>query len=150
VDLEVGTVVLELPEGNTAVEIDVFNSFIKSTMKFSDGTLVGSTGLTSNQVKVASSIQSFVKDLAAGGVPLIDGYDFTSADGYTKIDETVAILYTESTGLLRIRAANVRSVSTRPELRTKVILTVYLKKAGFQNTAQVISSTDLSDFTTAL
>jgi hypothetical protein len=142
IDLEVGTVVLELPEGSTALEIDVFNGFIKNQMSFSDGTLVGSTALTNDQVRVTAGVQSFVKDL--------DGYDYESPDGYTKIDETVGVLYTESTGLLRIRAANIRSVSTRPELRTKIILTVYLKKAGFQNSAQTISGVDLSDYGTAL
>lgn len=149
-DLEVSSVILELPEGNTAGEVDVFNSFIKNQMSFSDGTLVGASGLSNNQVRVTASIQSFVKDFAPSGVSIEDGYDYISGDSLTKIDETIAILYTESTGLLRIRAANVKNVSTRPELRTKIVLTVYLKKAGFQNSSQTISSTDLADYITSI
>jgi hypothetical protein len=142
IDLEVGTVTLELPEGSTAGEVDVFNSFIKNQMRFSDGTLVGSSALDDDQVRVTASVQSIAKDL--------DGYDYESEDGSIKIDETVSVLYTESTGLLRIRAGNIRNISTRPELRTKIILTIYLKKAGFQNAAQTISESDLSDYLTSL
>jgi hypothetical protein len=150
IDLEVATVVLELPEGSTTLEVDVFNNFIKNQMSFSDGSLVSSSALTDEQVRVTASIQSFVKDFAPEGVPIQDGYDYVSGDGTTKIDETIAVLYTESTGLLRIRAANIRSVSTRPELRTKIVLTVYLKKAGFQNAAQTIDGDDLGDYGAAL
>lgn len=137
IDLEVSTITIDLPEGSTQGELDVFNSFIKNRMKFFDGTLVSSTALTDNQIKVVSSIQSFVKDA--------DGYDFESVDGYAAIEETVAILYTQSSGILRIRAANIRNLITRPELRTKLVLTVYLKKAGFNNTDQTVSDTDLND-----
>ena len=135
-DFEVNTVVIDLPEGSTQGEVDVFNEFIKNEMKFSDGTLVPLSALANNQVKVSASIQSFVKD--------IDGYDFESVDGYAAIDETIAVLYTPTSGLLRIRADNIRNISTRLELRTKIILTVYLKKAGFLNTEQTVTGTDLT------
>ena len=81
-------------------------------MKFADGTYVGGTALDDNQVKVTAAIQSFCKDT--------DGYDFASNDGYSEIDETVAILYTQTSGLLRIRADHIRNLTTRPEMRTKV------------------------------
>ena len=134
--------VLDLSEGSTQGEVDVFNEFIRNTMKFSDSTLVASTALTNNQVKVSASIQSFVKDT--------DGYDFQSIDGYAAIDETIAVLYTQSTGLLRIRADNIRNISTRLELRTKIVLTVYLKKAGFQNTEQILTGAELDALLVAL
>lgn len=137
VDFEVNTIVIDLPEGSTQGEIDIFNNFIKNQMRFSDGTLVPLSALAGNQVKVSTAIKSFTKDT--------DGYDFESIDGYAAIDETVSVLYTQSSGLLRIRAANIRNVSTRPELRTKIILTVYLKKAGFQNTERYVDPTELND-----
>jgi len=71
IDLEVGTIVLDLPEGATAAEVDVFNSFIKNQMRFSDGTLVGSSALDDEQVRVTASVQSIAKDL--------DGYDYESS-----------------------------------------------------------------------
>jgi len=137
-DLEIGHVVLELPDGYTQGEIDVFNGFIKNIMKFSDGSLVPLAALSNNQVRVTAAIQSYVKDL--------DGYDFQSIDGYAAIDEALAILYTQSSGILRVRAANIRNIQTRPELRTKIVLIVYLKKAGFINSDQVVAAEDISDF----
>lgn len=130
IDLEVATVVLELPEGSTQGEIDIFSNFIRNQMKFADGTYVGGTALDDNQVFVTASIQSFVKDT--------DGYDFASNDGYAEVEETIAVLYSQGSGIIRIRAANVRNIITRPELRTKIVLTVYLKKAGFQNSEELV------------
>lgn len=138
-DLEVCTIILSLSDGATAGEIDIFNNFIRNTMKFADGTYVGSSALEDGQVFVSSAIQSYVKNLGVG-----DGYDFyTGADD--GIDEMIAILYTQSTGILRIRAANVRNISTRPELSTKIALTVYLKKAGFQNSSVTKSASETDD-----
>lgn len=137
IDLEVNNVVIDLPEGTTDGEIDVFNNFIRNQMRFFDNTVVGSNALADNQIKVVSSIQSFVKDL--------DGYDFQSIDGYAAIDEAIAVLYTQNTGILRVRAGNIRNIATRPELRTKVVLTVYLKKAGFVNTERTVLDTELND-----
>jgi hypothetical protein len=134
IDLEVSSIVIDLPEGNTEGEIDVFSNFIRNTMTFSDGTTVDLSALADNQVRVVASIQSFTKDL--------DGYDFQ--DGYSTIDESVSVLYTQTSGILRLRAYNIKRVDTRPELSTKIVLTVYLKKAGFNNLDQTIS--DLSDF----
>jgi len=136
-DFEVNNIVLELPDGYIVGEIDIFSNFIKGAMSFSDGTLVGTTALTNNQVRVATSIQSFCKDL--------DGFDYESVDGYAEIDEVIGILYTQSSGLLRIRASNLRFIDTRPELRTKIILTVSLKKAGFINSDRTVTKTEVED-----
>lgn len=139
VDLEVNNIIIELPQGDTAGEVDIFNNFIKNTMKFSDGTYVGSSAITNNQIKVTASIQSFCKDL--------DGYDFgnsESGDGYS-VDETIAVLYTASSGLLRIRASNIKLIETYPELRTRIILSVYLKRAGFRNIDTSVTSSEFSD-----
>lgn len=142
IDLEVNTIVIDLPEGSTQGEIDVFSNFIRNQMTYADGTLVTGTALANNQVKVTASIKSFVKDT--------DGYDFQSVDGYAAIDETVSVLYTQDSGILRIRANNVRNIVTRPELRTKIVLTVYLKKAGFNNEEVQITSSRLQELLTAV
>lgn len=137
IDLEVNSIVISLPEGSTQGEVDIFTNFIKDKMYFYDGTLVKSGALESGQVKVLASIQSFVKDT--------DGYDLASIDGNDPIDTTIAILYTQESGILRIRANNIRYISTRPELRTKLVLTVYLKKAGFKNTETAVTPTELQE-----
>ncbi len=142
IDFEVNTIVVDLSDGSTQGEINIFSNFIKNKMYFYDGTLVASGALENNQIRVTASIQSFVKDS--------DGYDFESLDGYTKIETTVALLYVQSSGLLRIRADNIRNSITRPELRTKIILTVYLKKAGFRNTETSVTSSELEELLTLL
>jgi hypothetical protein len=132
IDLEVNTIIVELPDGDTEGELDLFSEYISGTMKFGDGTYVGASAITNNQVKMEVAVSSIVKNL--------DGYDY---DGY--IDEVVSCLLIQSTGLLRIRARNVRLVSTRPELRTRIIISVFLKKAGFQNTNVAVSATEVDD-----
>lgn len=140
IDLEVNTIVMDLPEGSTQGEVDVFSNFIKDQMYFYDGSLVQSGALEAGQVKVSAALQSFVKDS--------DGYDFQSVDGYSAIETTVAVLYTQESGILRIRANNVRNITTRPELRTRIILTVYLKKAGFKNAEVEVTSSALQELLT--
>lgn len=138
IDLEVNTIIVELPEGDTAGEIDIFTNYIKNTMKFGDGTYV--TTLANNQVKVSANVQSLVKD--------IDGYLID--DGYSQAEEAIGVLYTQSSGILRIRAKNIVHVSTRSELRTKIILTVYLKKAGFQNTETIVNESTVTNLLTPI
>jgi hypothetical protein len=142
VDLEVTPIVIDLPEGDTNGEIDIFTNFVKGIMYFSDGTLVTSSALTNNQVRVSTAIKSYVKDL--------DGYDYQSIDNYDPIDEVVSALYMQLSGVLRIRASNIRYIPTRTEFRTKIILTVYLKKAGFANSEQQVSSSRLNELLTAI
>jgi len=137
VDLEVANVILDLPEGSTQGEIDIFNNFIRGQMKFADGTYVGGSALDDNQVRVSASIASFTKDT--------DGYDFASVDGYSEIQETVSLLYMQSSGILRIRAANIRNLITRPEMRTKIVLVVHLKKAGFQNVDELVEEARVTE-----
>ena len=136
-DYEVNTILIELPDGYTSGEIDVFNNFIKNTMKFSDGSLVTASSLTDNQIHVTAAIQSHVKDQ--------NGLDYVSADGYDTVDETIAVLYTQTSGILRVRAGNIKNITIRPELRTRIVLTVHLKKAGFKNTTVTVSAQEFSD-----
>ena len=141
-DFEVNTITIDLPEGPIAGEFNLFSNYIKSTMKFYDGTTVGASALTDNQVKVTVAIQSITKDL--------DGYDCPALDSSLAIDESIGVLYVPTSGLLRIRSDNLRHVSTRAELRTKLIITVYLKKAGFQNTDISIDESTFTGLLSAL
>lgn len=140
VDMETNTIIIDLPEGSTQGEVDVFTNFIKGQMTYYDGTYVETGALEAKQVKVSAALQSFVKDS--------DGYDFQSIDGYSEIETTVALLYNQDSGILRIRANNVRNIITRPELRTKIVLTVFLKKAGFINDEVSVESSRLQELLT--
>jgi len=141
IDLEVGTIVLEMPASEPSGEIDIFNNFIRNRMKFFDGTLVSQEALENNQVMVSASIQSITKNLTWPDV---------SADGdIPNIGFSVSVLYVQDSGLLKFRIGSEPvSVSTRPELRTKIVLTVYLKKAGFKNTEQTISGDEIESLMT--
>lgn len=140
IDLEINTIIIDLPEGSTQGEIDIFSNFIKEQMYFYDGTAVATGALENDQIRVTTAIQSYVKNS--------DGYDYS--DGYSEIETTVAILYNQSSGILRIRANNIRNITTRPELRTKIILTVFLKKAKFINTEVSVTSAKLQELLTLL
>ena len=143
-DLEVATISIDLAAGTTSGQMNVFDTYIRGKLKFYDGTLVSSTALTDNQVRVSVAIQSLTKDGFASNGGIVDQ---ATIDGNPAIEQSISILYVQSSGLLRIRTANQRNIATRPELSTKLILTVYLKKAGFQNTEVDVSG---SEFTAAL
>lgn len=128
IDLEVTTITITLPEGDTIGEIDIFNNYIKNTMYFSDGTLVGSSALSNSQVKVSTAISSTYK-----------------TDGYVAGLENVSILYTQSSGLLRINATGIQNLVTSAEKKTRIVLTVFLKKAGFRNSDVELSTDDVND-----
>jgi len=145
VDLEVNTITIDLPDGDTQGEVDIFTNFIKNKMYFSDGSLVTADAITDNQIKVSAAIGSLAKNNED-----LDGYDFQSIDGVTTVDTSVSVLYMQEFGLLRIRAYNIKNISTVPELKTKIILTVFLKKAGFANSEVEVTPQELSDILTVI
>lgn len=134
-DFEKNIIEIELPAGDTDGEINIFSSLVVGQMMFSDGTLVSSSGLADNQVKFEVSVSSIAKDR--------DGYDYN--DGYMTADEVVGTYMDHSTGLLRINCSNVKESATYPEIRTRIMVTVALKKAGFRSSVVKISSSQLAD-----
>jgi len=116
IDMETSTIAIDLPEGSTQGEVDIFSNFIKGQMSFYDGTIVATGALEADQVRVSAAIQSFVKDSS--------GLDFDSGDGYVEVETTVALLYNQTSGLF---------------------LTVFLKKAGFNNTEVSVSAARLQE-----
>jgi len=128
IDLETTNITITLPEGDTIGEIDIFNNYIKNIMYFSDGTLVSSSALTDEQIRIDAAIQSLYK-----------------SDGYSDQVENIAVLYTSSSGILRINATSVQNVVTSAEQKTRIVLSVSLKKAGFRNAEVDISATDVDE-----
>jgi hypothetical protein len=142
-DHETNTIELELPSGNTEGEINVFEEYVVGLMHFGDGTLVSAQALNSDQVKFEVSIGSHVKNVSDGS----DGYiDFDGySDGYgANADEVIGTFIDHDTGLLRIRAFNIVRNEFFPELRTRVLVAVSLKKAGFANSPVEVGSVELA------
>lgn len=141
-DFEQNTIEIELPAGDTVGEINVFSNFISEQMKFSDGTLVSAEGINNNQVKMAVSLGSHVKNVSdEDGYVDADGYN----DGYgANADEAIGAYIDHSTGLLRIRAYNIAYNEFFPELRTRILIAVSLKKAGFANDPVYVDASTLT------
>lgn len=145
-DLEIYTVTIELPseeEFEHAI-LNIFNSFVLNdgdgftsagypAAKFADCSFVTSAALIKNQIRFGVSIQSVY--------PSFDGYD--SVDGYgIVIDDIIAIHMDQSTGILTLSAKDIDHSSVYSELRTKILITIYLKKAGWINNPLVISASE--------
>jgi hypothetical protein len=139
-DLEIGTIILQLPETPLdEVTLNVFNKLVAdngtgntaggyAAMRYADGTTVQPADLLLNRVKFNVAIQAMV--------PNIDGYDDTSDDGYADgygviIDDIIGVYMDHSTGILKLTAKDMYVDQVYQSLITKIEITVYLKKAGW-------------------
>lgn len=156
VDFEVGTIVLEIPDGLFGSErtINIMEDFIASTvdgdtslltgvtklgfpaMKFADCSLVTSDALSKDQLRFSVSVQSFSPNTSGLSV---DGYSGPIVDG--KIG--VSIDY--STGLLTLNFTNLYQDAVLNTLSTKIQINVFLKKGGFNNQPVFIDSTKVQN-----
>ena len=150
VDFEVGTVVLEIPDGLFGSErtIDVMNDFIVDftgngatklgfpSMRFADCSFVGRDALAKDQIRFAVSVQSFS--------PNTNGL---SPDGYTGaiVDGKMGISMDFETGLLTVNFTNLYQDPTLQTLSTKIQVNVFLKKGGFNNQTLFVDSTKVSN-----
>jgi len=138
-DYEKVNIEIELPGGNSEGEFNIFENYVVGKMKFSDGTFVSSSALNNNQIAFESSISSHVKNVS----DYSDGY--IDYDGYgPSVDEVIGTYIDHNTGMLRIRAYNVVYNNLFPEVRTRIIVSVSLKKSGFNNRVTYIGSTELA------
>lgn len=150
VDFEVGTIVLEIPDGlyGTEKALNIFDDFVADyngsgvtrlgfqAMRFADCSTVGTDALSKDQVRFSVAVQSFSPN--TNGTD-IDGYSGVIVDG--KIG--VAIDY--STGILTLNFTNLYEDATLTTLNTKVQISVYLKKGGFNNTPIFVDSTKVQN-----
>lgn len=134
-DYERNIIEIELPEGDTAGEFNLFTNFVSGIMKFSDDTFVSSSAITNNQIKFEVSISSYSK--------LLDGYDGYASDSLD-VNEAIGTYIDHSTGLLRINADNITYNVLYPQLRTRILVAVSLKKAGFKSSVVRVTTDDLS------
>jgi hypothetical protein len=140
-DIEIHTIVLELPQEtmfNQAV-IDVFQKLVLDSgngftvagyqaAKFADCTTVQAGALERNQLRFGVSIQS-----------IFPNQDGTDIDGYGVIvDNIFGINMDQTTGLMTLTINDISNSALYQDLRTKILITVYLKKAGWNNVPLVI------------
>ncbi len=152
VDFEVGTIVLEIPNGLYTSEktLNILQDFIATTldgttnlptgvtslgfpaMRFADCSFVESNALTNDQVRFSVAVQSFS--------PNTDGVD---SDGYSGVvvDGKIGVSVDYENGLLTLNFTNLYEDAVYLTLRTKIQISVYLKKSGFNNLPLYVDST---------
>ena len=148
VDFEVGTIVLEIPNGmfNSEKTLNILEDFIATqvqdsiptgitklgfpALRFADCSFVDLDALTRDQVRFSVAVQSFSPNTNGYG----DGYYGAIVDG--KIG--VAIDY--ATGLLKLNFTNLYEDIVLQTLSTKIQINVYLKKGGFNNLPLFVDS----------
>lgn len=150
VDFEVGTIVLEIPDGLFGSErtINILDDFISDytgtgitrlgfpAMKFADCSFVKADALANDQIRFSVSVQSFS--------PNTNGL---SEDGYSGVivDGKIGVAIDYSTGLLTLNFTNLFQDSVLNTLSTKVQVNVFLKKGGFNNQPVFIDSTKVQN-----
>ncbi len=140
-DLEINHIILQLP-GVPFEEsiIDVFRKLVADAgdgftsagypaQKFSDCSTVRTDALAKNQVKFGVAVQAFN--------PNLDGY--SDVDGYVVIiDDHIGINMDHANGLLTLSVQDLDVDPIYMTLVTKIEITVYLKKAGWNQNTLVI------------
>jgi hypothetical protein len=154
VDFEVGTIVLEIPDGLFGSErtINILDDFIAEykpaqattgvtrlgfpAMKFADCTFVQADALAKDQLRFSVSVQSFS--------PNTNGL---SDDGYAGVivDGKIGVSVDYATGLLTLNFTNLFQDAVLDTLSTKVQVHVFLKKGGFNNQPVFIDSTKVQN-----
>lgn len=151
VDFEVGTIVLEIPNGLYSSEktINILEGFIATqldgttnlptgitrlgfpAMRFADCSFVDLYALTNDQVRFSVAVQSFS--------PNTNG---TDDDGYTGaiVDGKIGVSVDYENGLLTLNFTNLYEDIVLSTLSTKIQISVYLKKGGFNNLPLFVDS----------
>jgi len=145
VDFEVGTIVLEIPDGLFGSErtINVLDDFIADyagdgrtrlgfpAMRFADCSLVKSDALTNDQLRFSVAVQSFSPN--TNGLS-VDGY------GGAIVDGKIGVSIDYNTGLLTLNFTNLYQDAVLQTLSTKIQINVFLKKGGFNNQTLFVDS----------
>jgi hypothetical protein len=150
VDFEVGTVILEIPDGLFGSErtIDIMTDFIVDytgngatrlgfpSMKFADCSYVTRDALANDQLRFSVAVQSFS--------PNTNGLD---PDGYAGdvVDGKMGVSLDFETGLLTVNFTNLYQDPTLQTLSTKIQVNVFLKKGGFNNQPLFVDSTKVQN-----
>lgn len=140
VDFEVGTLVLEMPESLVGTEktIDILSNFVYDynntgmtisgfpAMRFADCSFVQNDAMQKDQLRFSVSLQSFHPNTVS--------FDVNSLKLGVYIDY--------STGLLTVNFKNLQGGTFAAN--TKIQVSVYMKKAGFNNRELFVDATKLT------
>lgn len=145
VDLEIATISFIIPATNFLGEktVNLLTDFMADfygngrtrlfypAMKFSDCSNVSLNAFVNNQVRLNISLQSISTQL-------------TSTDGYGEdsviVDDRFGVNIDYSSGIMTLQFNNLYEDPVQQTLNTKVQITVYLKKAGWNNAPIIITS----------
>ena len=158
-DFEVCPIVLEIPNSVLGQEqaINIMDYFVVDNglgitrlgypcKRYSDCSTVQSGDILAGRIRFGVSLESLS--------PNVNGISFAipPIDGYTGIivDNINGVSLDPTTGILKLNFANLYQDPVLRSLSTKVFITVYLKKAGFNNTAQFIGSTQMENLLTLI
>ena len=152
-DFEVGIIELRLPATPlNEVSINIFDKLIAdrgdssgftsagyNAMRYADCTLVKSTDLALNRVKFSMAIQAFNKSLDG-----YDGYD-GYIDGYiVNIEDVIGAHMDYTTGILKLTLSDLLLDNVYLTLVNKIIITVFLKRAGWNNEPTIVLPTEIA------
>lgn len=144
IDFETGTIILEIPDNfyGTERSVNIFDAFIADynntgktiqgfkAMKFADCTFVKHTAIENNQIRFNVAIQSFS--------PNLDGYDEFLNYGVI-VDGKMGVHINELTGILTLNFTNLFYDVSKFTSSTRLQISVFLKKSGFNNDVLSIS-----------
>jgi hypothetical protein len=143
-DFETNSIVIEIPDVPFDMEhtINLLSDFIADTgngytitgypaMRFADCSTVDYNALLNNQLRFSVAVQSFS--------PQINGLDPSCISGII-VDGKIGVSMNYQTGLLTLNFTNLYQDPVKQTLNTKVEITVYLKKAGWNNTPIYVNS----------
>lgn len=150
VDFEVGTIILEIPDGLFGSErtINIMDDFISDytgdgrtrlgfpSMKYADCSFVVANDLAEDRIRFSVSVQSFS--------PNTNGLS-TEGYGGVIVDGKIGLSIDYSTGLLTMNFTNLFQDPLYSTLSTKVQVHVYLKKGGFNNKPLFVDATKVQN-----
>lgn len=145
VDFEMSTVVIEVPPVSFDTEhtVNMLTDFVADytgtgftrvgypAMKFADCTPAQLNSLMLNQIRFGVAVQSFS--------PQLNGQDAYCISGII-VDGKIGVYVDYTTGLLTLNFTNLFQDPIKQTVNTKVEVTVYLKKAGWNNTPIFVDS----------
>jgi len=151
VDFETSSILLEIPAVNFQDEknINVFTDFVANynngktrlgynALRYADCSFVNLNDLNEGRVKFSVCLNSFS--------PEINGTDLTdpTITGII-VDGGIGVSFNELNGILTLNFNNLYEDPVLETQKTRILITVFLKKAGFKNSPLKISSYQLKN-----
>jgi hypothetical protein len=147
IDFEINTISFEIPAVETfngQKNVNLLSDFIADytgtgytrigykSMRFSDKSNVSLQGFSSNQIRISVGVLSLS--------PQVSGITPETYTGVI-VDDAIGVSMDYETGILSLQFSNLTKDAVDKTKNTKIQITIYLKKAGWNNTPIVIDDT---------